>query len=394
MAKKRGKAWVRERFPGTGKQTWICEWTEPSGNRRIRTCGPGKAGKKLAETLRDKINTELTLGIYKSEAGTVPDWDRFVEEYLQKGLPSNSRTGTISEARSALTSFVKILKIGKKPVNVVSGKSIDDFVSARLAERGKQVGSTTSIETVNRQLRRLKAALRTALRWKYIEEVPEIKFLKGDRKLHRFVTPEHFAAILNACKSSTTPDGHHFAAETWWRGLLTFAYLTGWRIGEILALDWRDVDLDAGTALTRAESNKGRRDSMVALHSVIVDAIRPLKGFQPRVFPWKADLKDLYSEFHRLQAAAEISLECANPRPHECSSACTRYGFHDLRRAFATLNATRMPAEVLQTLMRHASYQTTQRYIKLAEELTPAMQNIYVPPVLAARPASETETGS
>lgn len=82
-----------------------------------------------------------------------------------------------------------------------------------------------------------------------------------------------------------------------------------WRIVKILALDWQDVELDAGTALTRAESNKGRRDSMVALDSVIVDAIRPLKGCQSRVFPWNSDMKDLYSEFHRLQAAAEISLE-------------------------------------------------------------------------------------
>ena len=40
------------------------------------------------------------------------------------------------------------------------------------------------------------------------------------------------------------------------------AYMTGWRIGDLLGLRREDLDLDAGTAITRAEDNKGKRDEV------------------------------------------------------------------------------------------------------------------------------------
>jgi integrase len=55
------------------------------------------------------------------------------------------------------------------------------------------------------------------------------------------------------------------------------------------------------------------------------------------------------------------------------------YGFHDLRRAFATMNATTLTPDALQALMQHRDYQTTQRYINMARQLNPAVANLYVP---------------
>ena len=72
--------------------------------------------------------------------------------------------------------------------------------------------------------------------------------LKEPGKLAIYVTPEHFAAIYAACKDARWPDGQNFAAADWWKGLLVTAYMTGWRIGSLLALRREDVDLDDGTA--------------------------------------------------------------------------------------------------------------------------------------------------
>jgi integrase len=161
-----------------------------------------------------------------------------------------------------------------------------------------------------------------------------------------------------------------------------FAYQTGWRIGEILALRWDDVDLDEGTVLTRGDENKGRRDAKIALPELALEHVKRLVGSSlkyPLVFAWPLSRRAMYVEFERVQAAAEVK-----PERKEF------YGFHDLRRAFAAMNADRMTGDALQALMRHKDYQTTQRYIALARQLKPAAANAFVPDV---PPRSKDQTG-
>ena len=180
-----------------------------------------------------------------------------------------------------------------------------------------------------------------------------------------------------------------------WQLLLVFAQMTGWRIGETLALEWADVDLDAGRAVTRASDNKGKRDEITPLHPVVVEHLRKIRAFHPNVFAWENHRRTLDVEFAAIQDAAGIDLACpatgklkgaeyADGDEHECTDACHRYSFHDERRAFATLNAPNMTRETLQALMRHASPNTTARYINMAKQLNPAVQALNVPAVLTS----------
>ncbi|MEX2175887.1 MAG: tyrosine-type recombinase/integrase [Pirellulaceae bacterium] len=81
-----------------------------------------------------------------------------------------------------------------------------------------------------------------------------------------------------------------------------------------------------------------------------------------------------------MQQAAGIKLPCEDAHDH--TEACHLYGFHDLRRGFATLNAGNMSGDALQKLMRHKSYSTTQRYINLAGQVNAAVATLFVPDVL------------
>ena len=108
--------------------------------------------------------------------------------------------------------------------------------------------------------------------------------------------------------------------------------------------------------------------------------------FGPLVFLWPHHRRTLYVEFGAIQDAAGIHLPCA--AQHEHSDACHRYGFHDFRRAFATVNAPKLTADSLQALMRHKSYQTTQRYINMSRQLDEAVKGLAVPEVLRAQEAS------
>jgi len=107
----------------------------------------------------------------------------------------------------------------------------------------------------------------------------------------------------------------------------------------------------------------------------------------------------LYKQFARIQEAASSKLICEEQHEHteRCPRVCgfldcdaqhkhTRfcyvYGFHDLRRAFATVNAERLKEDELQKLMRHRSYLTTKRYVNISKRLTAAVASLHVPDVL------------
>jgi integrase len=171
--------------------------------------------------------------------------------------------------------------------------------------------------------------------------------------------------------------------------------MTGWRIGEILALRWTDVDLDKGHAITRHTDNKGKRDEITPLHPVVIEHLKKIRAFHPNAFPWEHHRRTLDVEFAAIQDAAGIDLPCPatgkrrgeewqEGDAHECTDACHRYGFHDERRAFATMNAMSMTREALQALMRHKQAETTARYINMARQLNPALAALHVPEVLKA----------
>ena len=133
----------------------------------------------------------------------------------------------------ALDTFARIMK----PVRLVGIKTqtIDAFKVARRQERGKKAESKVSRATINKELRHLRAAFRKANKWGYLPTVPDFTFEKEPKKLPTYVAPEQFAAIYLACEGAKYPDDQPFSAADWWRGLIAMAYLTGWRISELLA---------------------------------------------------------------------------------------------------------------------------------------------------------------
>ena len=208
-----------------------------------------------------------------------------------------------------------------------------------------------------------------------------MRFLKPEQKLPTFVTPEHFAAMLEACEVATMPNVPNVSSADWWRGLLVMLYMTGWRIGQTLKLNREDIDFEAGTALSRADTNQGRRDQSIPLHPLIVEYLRPLAAtFSPRLFPWGHHRRTLWEEFGRIQAAA--TLAGGKPMPKGGKDGGW-YGFLDLRRGFATVNAASMNLFELQGLMQHRSLTTTQLYVNMAAGLNKAVGKLFVPSIPA-----------
>ena len=354
----------------------MSSWHDLDGRVCTKSCGAGKRGKADAERLADKTHSQLVTGTY--QAKDKRSWSDFRAEYEAKivaRFDGPSRQATLD----TLNAFERVAD--PKLVASITTEAIDQYSTKRLTEAGIR-GRTLSPATVNKDLRYLRAMMRIAHDWGYVAKVPKFRFLKQSKKLPTDIPPDHFAAIYAACNTATRPnDIPNTTAADWWRALLVMAYMTGWRIGQLMSLKWSDIDLDNGTALTRSEvaGNKGNRDERIPLHPVAVEHLRKLTGsFDSHVFPWNAQYRKLWPVFHAIQA--ETILADGSPLP-QCGKDGW-YGFHDLRRAFATLNSQGMDLFELQGLMQHKSLETTRLYVNMAQRLNETVKTLFVPPVL------------
>jgi integrase len=367
-------AWLfqdRKQLTKLGKKCpWSVGWYDPEGKRKQKTVG----AKSRAEKYARKVEGQLAAGTYENTSRKA--WSDFKAEYLERGLPG-AAFGTRQAAAFAIAHFERI--INPVRVDVITSRTFAEYVAARQIEHvreraKKRKGRIVSPATINKELRTMRAIVRKAHKWGYLARVPAIDFLKELGRLPTYVSPEHFAKLYKHCDAARWPNDGHYTAAEWWQALLVMAYMTGWRIGSLLALKRQDVDLDAGWALSRAADNKGKRDQKVPLHPLVVEHLKKITSFAPLVFMWEHPRRGLFDQFHAIQEAAGVRLEGGK----------AWYGFHDLRRAFATMNADKLTPDALQTLMQHKDYQTTQRYINMARQLNPAVQNLFVPELKAA----------
>ena len=343
----------REKAAQGTKADWYVGWYQ-GRSRRAKKVGTKTEARAYQARLETAANADEFTGTIKT------NWETVRQEY-ETDVMATRRRGTQVQSRIALDHVERILSPGT--VADITRPLLTKFAAARIKEGVAKA-------TVNKDLRTLRAFLREAAKRKYIFRCPEIPFLKAPSKVPTFVSPEVFAQLYAACHVATEPAEQGFTAEQWWQAYFVFLYLTGWRAWEPLSLTKEDVDWEAGTVFLRAEHNKGDRDEVVPLHDTVIDHLRDIKSFGPMLLPWPLPRRKLWDVFHKIQQAAGVQR-----RDGKC------YGFHDLRRGFATMNADRMSADALQTIMRHRDYGTTKRYINMAQRLKPAAQNIYLPPL-------------
>jgi integrase len=317
----------------------MLQWHDPeTGKRKSKsagTCNPLDAEKARAD-----LEYELNHGLYH-DAGRM-SWETFratFEHEYVAALCKNSRRNYAA----TLNSFEQTCH--PRRLDLVTARTLSAFAAAmRSAElpAGKR-GMEPS--TIKMRLRFLYTALRWAVGQGLLAKCPNFPTVKVPDKKPQPVPVEAFERLLEK------------AHDAQLRTYLLCGWLAGLRLEEAFVLEWEEtedapyLDLARDRIILPGRSVKGKRDQWVPLDPVLRVALEALPRQGRRVFRLVGPsgrplgLMSLSKYVTRLAREAGVKLSMKT-----------------LRRGFGCRYAGKVPAQVLQKLMRHANIKTTMDY--------------------------------
>jgi integrase len=195
----------------------------------------GTANEKLAERLLKQWEGQAAEGRHvppQADKVTVGElFDDLGAEYRANGRRSLRRLGfSLAHLRPVFAGRV---------AHHITGADVQAYVADRL-----EAGARPA--TVNRELGALRRAFRLGVEHGKIARAPVIRALREHNVRTGFFEREQFEAVRRHLPEALRP-------------VVTFAYITGWRLqSEILPLQWRQVDFQAGTVRLEPDTTKNR----------------------------------------------------------------------------------------------------------------------------------------
>jgi integrase len=233
---------------GKRRKVWVLRWWEdsirPDGSlgrvRRSEVLGlvaeirTRRQARKLAEAKLRPINQ----GRHRPQS-SIP-LERFMREHWEPAVAPLLKPGTRRFYGVTLRTHV-LPAFGKRPLSDLHRGEIQAF----LVEKRRQGLSSSSTHGIRNALSKV---LRTAVEWGYLEHNPARGIRLGERVPVRervFLSPPEVLRLLAVLPEPCST-------------LVRLAVLTGLRIGELLALRWKNLDLERGMICVRASVSEGR----------------------------------------------------------------------------------------------------------------------------------------
>jgi len=246
----------------------------PDGKRRQKWHKLTATGKREAQKELSKLLADLAGGTYV-EPGKLT-----VGEYLERWLADYAKPNVAAKTFERYEGIIRrhlIPNLGGYPISKLQPLHVQEYYSralqnGRLDKRPGNLSPTTILH----HHRVLKEALGQAVKWQIVPRNPAdaVEPPRPARNEMRVLTAEQIDRLLEA------------ARETYLHTPIMLAVATGMRRGEVLALRWQDVDLDAGTisvcrsleqtkaGLSFKEPKTARSRRVVVLPGFAVEALR------------------------------------------------------------------------------------------------------------------------
>lgn len=341
----RKREWTDKRGRKQGKWMIHIEYTHPDGCRQsVRKNSPVQT-RRGAEAYERQVRAELQTRTYgKEEAKPTPTFEKFADEFVENYAKVNTKASSVRSTKSILEHHLRPF-FGRTRLDAVGMRDIEAYKRAKLK-------AGLSKKSVNNHLGVLGKILRVAQEWQLITGVPKVKPLKAPKPEFRFLEFDEADCLVAAAKS-----------EPQWHAMIVVALNTGLRVGELLGLQWDDLDLRRGVAVVRrsivegvVDTPKSGKSRTIPLNGTVVRTLKAYKHLRSQQVFCQDDGSPLTDgqikwPLYRIRHRAGL----------------VGVAWHDLRHTFASHLAMRgIPLKSIQELLGHSSIETTMRYAHLS----------------------------
>jgi integrase len=368
--RKRGPVWYAKYRLPDGRQVQKALGPEWTGNGRPPA---GYLTKRTAEAALQAILTDARRGTLPGMVKTGVTFADAAEEWYRHGRDEQGNRGTpwkpstARDHRSVLDRHL-LPAFGHQPIEAITAREIESWRSEQLASGKLTRRTAVKLVAVMHGIFERARRLYDGLGANPVLDVERLKVSYSGR--FDFYSPEEVWALVRAADEQDA-------------AIILTAAFTGMRMGELLALRWRDVDFAAETirvfgsvdhrsGVGTPKSGHGRSVPMVA---DVASALARL-GQRPRftgaddfVFPNdtggyldNSALRRRYRGAQRRTHAKQCPFRLSAQGGCNCSDGLRPLRFHDLRHTFGSLAISHASTRDVQEWLGHADSRTTARY--------------------------------
>jgi integrase len=274
----------------------------------------------------------------------VPTLEQFASRFMNGYAKANRQKPSGIAAKQTILDVHLVPQLGSKRLDAIGNEAV---------QRLKHHLGSKSPKTVNNVLTVLNVLLKQAVAWDVIDKMPcTIRLLSIPKPSAGFYDFDDYERLVEASKSDR-------AAHL----VILLGGDAGLRCGEIMALEWTDVDLVKRQIAVQRSDWKGH--------------VTATKGGRVRYVPMTARLASGLRDHRHLRSTRVVCQADGSPvtqkivqdhvRRAARRAGLAKNGVHRLRHTFCSHLAMRgAPARAIQELAGHQDLSTTQRYMHLS----------------------------
>jgi integrase len=291
---------------------------------------------------------ELTAPVAEQKR-EVPTLENFAPRFVDEHSRANRQKPSTIAATESLLKWHLVPTLGAKKLDEITDEQVQRL---KLSLGGR------SPKTVNNVLTVLSVLLKKALEWHELEKLPcTVKLLKNPKKDMGYYDFDEYDRLLEM-------------AARRGRDVYLMVLLggdAGLRLGEMVSLEWRDIDLKAGWLSVKRSDWLGH--------------VTVPKGGRSRHVPLTRSLTAALTAHRHLRSDRVLCQADGSPitrdrvikaiRAAERAAGLREAGVHTLRHTFCSHLAMRgAAAGAIQAIAGHANLSTTQQYIHISPAAT------------------------